>query len=152
MSTNARISLIAVAVAFFAEPAFAEDKDPRPAAGIQDNSFLIEEAYNQEAGVVQHINTLRRQGKDWFYTFTQEWPIASQTHQFSYTVPYSWLKTDSGRESGFGDVQFNYRYQLSLETPALPAIAPRPLSSLPDGTMMLTLGAIAARAGVSRDN
>lgn len=133
MSTNARISLIAVAVAFFAEPAFAEDKDPRPAAGIQDNSFLIEEAYNQEAGVVQHINTLRRQGKDWFYTFTQEWPIASQTHQFSYTVPYSWLKTDSGRESGFGDVQFNYRYQLSLETPALPAIAPRVSIIVPSG-------------------
>ena len=27
---------------------------------IQDNSFLIEEAYNQEAGVVQHINLFQR--------------------------------------------------------------------------------------------
>lgn len=29
-------------------------------APIQDNSFLIEEAYNQEFGVVQHINTFTR--------------------------------------------------------------------------------------------
>ena len=27
---------------------------------IADNSFLIEEAYNQEAGVVQHISTFSR--------------------------------------------------------------------------------------------
>jgi hypothetical protein len=33
----------------------AEEDDKRPAAAIQDNSFLIEEAYNQEEGVVQHI-------------------------------------------------------------------------------------------------
>ena len=29
----------------------------RPIDGISDNSFLIEEAYNQEEGVVQHILT-----------------------------------------------------------------------------------------------
>ena len=28
---------------------------PCPRRAIQDNSFFIEEAYNQEAGVVQHI-------------------------------------------------------------------------------------------------
>ena len=32
-------------------------EEPAP---IQDNSFLIEEAYNQEAGVVQHIQTFSR--------------------------------------------------------------------------------------------
>ena len=37
---------------------FAQEEDPRPAKGIQDNSFLIEEAYNQESGVVQHILNL----------------------------------------------------------------------------------------------
>lgn len=140
MSPNARTALLAFAVAVFAEPALAEDKDSRPAAGIQDNSFLIEEAYNQEPGVVQHINTLRRQGKDWFYTFTQEWPIASQTHQFSYTVPYSWLRTDFGRESGFGDVQLNYRYQLSMETSVRPAIAPRVSLIVPSGDDAKGLG------------
>jgi len=46
---------------------------PKP---IQDDSFLIEEAYNQERGVVQHINTFQRlHSGDWVYTFTQEWPV-----------------------------------------------------------------------------
>ena len=35
----------------------AEAQESRPIDGIADNSFLIEEAYNQEAGVVQHIFT-----------------------------------------------------------------------------------------------
>ncbi len=44
-------------------------------APIQDNSFLIEEAYNQEAGVIQHISTFERdlETHDWLYAFTQEW-------------------------------------------------------------------------------
>lgn len=43
---------------------------------IQDNSFLIEEAYNQERGVVQHIQTFQIMKDDsWIYTFTQEWPV-----------------------------------------------------------------------------
>lgn len=50
------------------------------AKGIQDNSFLIEEAYNQEPGVVQHILAWRRQGRDWSNTFTQEFPLGTQDH------------------------------------------------------------------------
>jgi hypothetical protein len=69
-------------------PARAQDADARPAKGIQDNSFLIEEAYNQEAGMVQHIANLRRQDKSWFFAFTQEWPVLSQTHQLSTRCPY----------------------------------------------------------------
>src|SRR2546430_2035386 len=69
--------------------------------GIMDNSFLVEEAYNQERGVVQHIatafyNVNRRAGPDdeaWNLTFTQEWPVFSQTHQFSYTVPYNFIRS-----------------------------------------------------------
>jgi hypothetical protein len=34
----------------------AEGPLPVPASPIQDNSFLIEEAYNQEDGVIQHIS------------------------------------------------------------------------------------------------
>ena len=78
-------------------------EDTRLAAGVQDNSFLIEEAYNQEAGVVQHIANLRRQGHDWNFVFSQEWPVLSQTHQFSYTVPYLWLRGDQGSVDGLGD-------------------------------------------------
>ena len=47
---------------------------------IADNSFLIEEAYNQEPGVVQHINTFapgERRGTG-PTRFTQEWPLVSE--------------------------------------------------------------------------
>ena len=73
-----------------------------------DNSFLVEEAYNQEPGVVQHIMTAfygidRLPGPDdktLNLAFTQEWPIVSQTHQFSYTVPYNFAR--SGGQSSDG--------------------------------------------------
>src|SRR5262249_32007190 len=51
---------------------------------IEDNNFLVEEAYNQEFGVVQHIQNFQRywNSKDWIYTFPQEWPVdASPRHQ-----------------------------------------------------------------------
>ena len=61
---------------------------------ISDNSFLIEEAFNQEQGVVQHIfngfyAVDRQPGPDdqnVALSFTQEWPVPSQTHQLSYTL------------------------------------------------------------------
>lgn len=111
----------------------AEEKDMRPAAAVQDNSFLIEEAYNQEAGVIQHISNWRRLDKDWFYTFTEEWPVVTQLNQLSITVPYSWLRAGGAHESGFGDLQLNYRYQLSFENADRPAIAPRASLILPTG-------------------
>src|SRR5215475_6685724 len=57
-------------------PASAQTPDGPKESPIQDNSFLIEEAYNQERHVVQHISTFSRMwnSKDWNYTFTQEWP------------------------------------------------------------------------------
>lgn len=112
----------------------AQEKDPRPAAGLQDNSFLIEEAYNQEAGVTQHIATLRRQFGDWAFAYTQEIPLGSQLHQFSYTVPHLWLHRDNGdRTHGFGDMQLSYRYQALTETASQPAFAPRISLIVPTG-------------------
>src|SRR4051794_16707075 len=55
---------------------------------IQDNSFLVEEAYNQEPRVVQHIFAMLRDGDHhWTGTFTQEWPAGGLAHQLSYTLP-----------------------------------------------------------------
>ncbi|HYV41993.1 MAG TPA: hypothetical protein VEO02_09420, partial [Thermoanaerobaculia bacterium] len=77
---------------------------------VQDNSFLMEEAYNQEEGVVQHINTFQRmRGGGWLASFTQEWPVPRQTHQFSYTVPYTRVVGDSVSNAGLGDIALNYR-------------------------------------------
>ena len=80
---------------------------------IEDNSFFVEEAYNQEPGVVQHISNLQyslTDPKDLLYTFTQEWPLGGRVHQLSYTVPISFYS--SVHPGGFGDILINYRYQL----------------------------------------
>ena len=119
----------------------AADSHPRPAKALQDNSFLIEEAYNQEPGVVQHIATMRRQNRDWFFVFTQEWPLGSQTHQFSYSIPYTWLR---GAGRGLGDIALNYRYQALFETDYLPAFSPRISLLVPSGNASKDLGVGAA--------
>lgn len=95
---------------------------------IEDNSFLLEEAYNQEQGVVQHISTWQRSLKSaaWDFAFTQEWPFLSQQHQLSYTFLLG--STRSGTE--FGGLALNYRYQL-LPADSRVAIAPRLTAILP---------------------
>lgn len=109
----------------------------RPIDVIEDNSFLIEEAYNQEPGVVQHIfNTYYSadpRTRGWTFTFTQEWPIFSQDHQFSYTIPSYHSRDGEDRLSGIGDVLLNYRYQALLEDDVKPAFAPRFSLILPTG-------------------
>jgi hypothetical protein len=124
----------------FSVPLHAQDADRRPAKGIQDNSFLIEEAYNQEPGMVQHIATLRRLERDWLFAFTQEWPLFSQAHQVSYTLPYSWLRSGGQSAEGFGDLMLNYRWQALSESAATPAFAPRLSVVLPTGNAERGLG------------
>jgi hypothetical protein len=104
----------------------------RPAvAQIQDNSFLLEEAYNQEAGVVQHISAFERlDGGDWAYNFTQEWPLGGIRHQLSYTIP---IERIEGFGTGLGDVALNYRYQLVGNPEARTVSAPRLSILLPTG-------------------
>ena len=105
------------------------------AGPIQDNSFLIEEAYNQEEGVVQHINTWERArgSRDWSYAFTQEWPLGGIAHQLSYTLPVMRAAEAAGSRIGVGDVALNYRYQLLGDGDAPLAIAPRLTLTVPTG-------------------
>jgi hypothetical protein len=106
-----------------------------PAVPIQDNSFLVEEAYNQEAGVVQHINTFTRlwSSNEWVWTFTQEWPVPNHSkHQLSYTITET--KPDPSFHAGFGDVLFNYRYQLIGSGETRVAFAPRLTAIAPTGS------------------
>jgi hypothetical protein len=99
---------------------------------IQDNSFLIEEAYNQERGVVQHISTFQRdlRGSGFLFTFTQEWPVGSQKHQLSYTPSFT---RPSDGSAGFGDTRLNYRYQLVGSGETRVAVSPRLTAILPTG-------------------
>jgi hypothetical protein len=107
-------------------------------AQIQDNSFLIEEAYNQEYGVVQHIGTFARStGGDWTFAFTQEWPLGGIRHQFSYTIP---VQSSEATGAGLGDVALNYRYQLVGNPEARKVVAPRFTLLLPTGDDELERG------------
>jgi hypothetical protein len=101
-------------------------------AQIQDNSFLIEEAYNQERGVVQHISTFAHptEGNAWTYSFTQEWPVGGIQHQLSYTLP---VQNDPDG-TGLGDIGLNYRYQLLGTPEATVVLAPRFSLLLPTGS------------------
>jgi hypothetical protein len=102
---------------------------------IQDNSFLIEEAYNQERGVVQHISLFNRERGtgDWAYTFTQEWPLRGQRHQLSYTIPVLHVVGASDASTGPGDLLLNYRLQLAGGEGAPLWVAPRLSAILPTG-------------------
>lgn len=118
---------------------FAQDK-VEETPPIQDNSFLIEEAYNQEAGVVQHINAFTRsRGGDWLYTFTEEIPVPNQKHQLSFTLPVQRVGGFSGSRTGVGDIAINYRYQLVANKKT--AVAPRFSVLLPTGNFRKERGA-----------
>jgi hypothetical protein len=90
--------------------------------GIEDNSFLVEEALNQEKGIFQNIVVFaRNQAGEWTGSFTQEWPLGGQRHQFSYTVPFSRMNG----AGDVGDVFVNYRLQVSNGHHRPPAFSPR---------------------------
>jgi len=104
---------------------------------ITDNSFLVEEAFNQESGIVQHIFAFQQLSvRDWLFTFTQEWPAPGTRHQLSYTIPAQ--STDGTR--GLGDVLINYRLQVIDEGPGRPAFAPRVSAILPSGSTKVGAG------------
>lgn len=101
---------------------------------IEDNSFLLEEAYNQEAGVIQHISAFQyMKDKTWAFSFTDEWPVPGQKHQLSVTIPVI-----NNGNTDFGDIALNYRYQAVL-TKRL-AFSPRFSLLLPNGNYRKGMG------------
>jgi DtxR family Mn-dependent transcriptional regulator len=103
---------------------------------ITDNSFLVEEAFNQDRAVFQNIFGMTRISGTWATTFTQEWPVPGQTHQLSYTL----LFVNDHHRSGLGDTLINYRYQVMNEAPGQPAFAPRVSLIVPTGDSNRGLG------------
>lgn len=84
---------------------------------IEDNSMFIEEAFNQEAGIIQHISNFVFNGGDFVYNYTQEIPLADVKHQLSFGVSYASLKQPENFSllnknyltNGLGDIFINYR-------------------------------------------
>ena len=127
--------------------AFAQDSEVRAKADttsgsgrpweITDNSFFVEEAFNQDPGVVQNIFGIHATGDgSWESAFTQEWPIRVHAHQFSYTVAFVRGETSSG----IGDTMLHYRFQAFDETARRPAFSPRVSLVVPTGSAARGLG------------
>lgn len=134
-----RVSVLALLAMLLAGPIVAQQPaapadppaalDPGRKFEIQDNSFLVEEAFNQEDGIYQNIFGFIRSRAEWQLAFTQEWPIGGQTSQLSYTIPFGGY----GIANGLGDAMLNYRYQMMTETSSRPAFSPRASLILPSG-------------------
>ncbi len=114
---------------------------PAPAvAKIRDNLFLLEEAYNQEPGVIQHIQAyqLNLRTAAWSYSFTEEWPVPDDRHQLSVTLP---LSTAGAGSAALGDALVNYRLQaVGVGGQGAVAFAPRLSLVLPSGDSRTGLG------------
>ena len=125
-------------------PAFGQVQSTvREEPPIQDNSFLVEEAYNQERGIVQHISTFSRMwnSRDWSYSFTQEWPAPGNwRHQLSYTVVGMHFGAYSDTGGGAGDTIFNYRYQAFGTGESRVAFSPRFSVLFPTGDVAMGRG------------
>jgi hypothetical protein len=119
-----------------------EDQEEPEEVNISDNSFLVEEAYNQESGVVQHIFNWvpawehgYNANRTFTFLFTQEWPLFSQQHQISYSMPLIHYvnvppNIDQGEAAGLGDIMLNYRYQLLNDEKGKNIVACAPRFSL----------------------
>src|SRR5687768_16892011 len=132
-----KIQIVMAALALAATAVTAQEAPPP----IEDNSFLIEEAYNQERGIVQHVSTFSRAkgSAGWVYEFAQEWPLAGQKHQVSYTVPLARNDDRLAPRTGVGDIALNYRYQIGGANAF--ALAPSLTLVLPTGDSRRALGA-----------
>jgi hypothetical protein len=121
------VSLAAMTCVALGAPAVVRAQQSAPPSAsrpfeIVDNSFLVEEAFNQEPGVFQNIFTATRADDGgWAMSFTQEWPAPGIRHQLSYTLVFDNV-TGSGR---MNNVALNYRYQLRNSDNGGLALAPR---------------------------
>jgi hypothetical protein len=119
---------------------------------IRDNAFLVEEAFNQEPGEVQHIfnwvflwdKTQRSRSRDFAFAYTMELPLGTQKHQFSFTTQFLTVldKPIDGpatRQGDIGDTFLNYRYQL-LDDDEFLWCAPRFSLILPTADRRFGLG------------
>ena len=84
MINNLKYLILTICLATYCiEPAFAQTVNEFDFERIEDNSFLIEEAYNQDPGVIQHISAFQlMKNRTWLYTFTDEWPVPGRNNNF----------------------------------------------------------------------
>lgn len=137
----AALPALAIAAAW---PAAAQD------GPIQDNSFLIQEAYNQPPGVVQHVFTAERHDNgETLFVFGQEWPLSGVRHQVAFALPLFCPCGEAGRSIGVGDIELGYRYQAAGAEGGRVHVAPELAFSLPSGSARLGRGASTLGLGLT---
>jgi hypothetical protein len=131
-----------IALVLLAAAASGQTATSAEPKGIQDNSFLVEEAYNQEDGVIQHINSFQRSvgNGTWVYSETDEWPLRTQKHQLSLTTQSAHSGDYPGSGAGWGDTIINYRYQAIGSGETRVAFSPRLSLFAPTGNSSLGRG------------
>jgi hypothetical protein len=78
---------------------------PNAFGRIVDNSFLLEEAFNQEWGTYQFIQKYQTSSRDGGhqYILSTEIPLTDKTHQLSFEIPLE--------KRQIGDTNISYRWQ-----------------------------------------
>jgi hypothetical protein len=124
--------LVAFATAASAQSSTAAPR-PLPTAaadGIVDNSFLVEETFNQDPGIIQTAFTwVRSEGGDWEGAVGQDWPLRVHRHQFSWALPWD----GGGLPADVGQLSVSYRYQFVDVSEKTPGVAARVSVILPTG-------------------
>jgi hypothetical protein len=135
MIRNVRYVVLCILIALYSINSLSQTTNKFDFARIEDNSFLIEEAYNQDPGVIQHISSFQfMKDHSWIYTFTDEWPVPGRKHQLSTTIPLL-----NNGQTGLGDILLNYRYQAIYRNRF--AFSPRFSLIFPTGSWQKGLGA-----------
>jgi Putative MetA-pathway of phenol degradation len=115
---------------------------------LQSNGLLVETAYHQEAGELQHTFAMSRTNRrNWASVFTEEIPLGSGKHQLSFSLPAQLVRNDAESFRGIGDAKFEYSYFLYGNNSSKVTFAPGFGVSLPTGNYRKELGAGAS--GVS---
>ncbi|HEX8674488.1 MAG TPA: hypothetical protein VF710_21490 [Longimicrobium sp.] len=97
-------TLLALLLPLAAHPARAQEEE------AEVTGFLVEEAYNQEAGHLQQIaHWTRTRGGAWEGVYGHEWPLGGERHQLDLSIPL--VHTADGAQ-GIGDVEVGYRFGL----------------------------------------
>jgi hypothetical protein len=140
-----RVEALALIALLCVDAGIAAAQEP-----IQDNSFLLQEAYNQPPGVVQHVLTAERDPNgETLFVFGQEWPLAGVRHQIAFAVPVFCPCGEPGRSVGIGDIELGYRYQAAGADGGRVHVAPELAFSIPTGSARLERGADALGFGVT---
>lgn len=91
---------------------------------IRDNSFLVEEAYNQDRSVAQHIATFTDyRDALWALTFTDEWPLGGVQDQLS--VGFTLLGDQPDQDGEAASFAVNYRRQVLGSVECAYIVSPR---------------------------